>query len=240
MTAATFDHAAAAIAKLDLSSEVKAVSQLLAESAKIAEAIERANTRLGEIGYILNTRSDSEAGWEVANALLDGAAPAEAAALATASREALLIERANLSAGMSDLRRRDNAIAVEMRELQDKARARLAEPLQPLIAAVMADAQAAAENIANAYAILEGLSIATRHATGEAGKLGKAVARMWGLDLIEYRPRLEVPEGVSELLAPVEKIGEALPVHVPSWVGMPDDIRNVSMIATQEARRAVG
>lgn len=240
MTAATFDHAAKAVAALDFSSEVEVVSQLLAESAKIAEAIERANARLGEIGYALNSRPESEAGREVADALLDGAEPAQAAALATASREALLIERANLSAGMADLKRREQAISREVGELQNAARARLAEPLQPLIDAVMADAMAAADNIARAFAVLQALSIATKTGAGEAAKLSQAVARLRNSELIGPSPRLDVPEGVAEILAPVAKLGEALPVNTPAWVATPDDLAQITLAATMEARRAVG
>jgi hypothetical protein len=240
MTAATFDHAAKAIAALNFSNEVEVVSQLLGESAKITEAIERANARLGEIGYALNSRPQGEAGREVADALLDGAEPAQAAALATASREALLIERANLSAGMADLKRREQAISREVGELQNAARARLAEPLQPLIDAVMADAKTAADNIGRAFAVLQALSISTRTGTSEAAKLSQAVARLRNAELIGPSPRLDVPDGVAEILAPVAKLGEALPVNVPAWVATPDDLAQITLAATVEARRAVG
>jgi hypothetical protein len=238
---ATFDNAAKALAALDFSKEQGTVSQLLAESAKIAEAIERANVRLGEIGFILNSRSpESEAGREVADSLLAGTEPGQAAALATASREALLIERGNLSAGLSDLRRRENAIGLEVKAVQDSARARLAEPLEPVIAELMVQATAAADTLANAYAALEGLSIATRHGSGEAAKLGQAVARLRDRGLIEAKQRLPVPDGVAELLAPLAKVGEALPVNVPAWVSSPDDLAAMTLVAGMEARRAVG
>lgn len=238
---AVFDNAAKAIAALDFTAEQQAVSQLMAESAKIADAIERANTRLGEIGFILNSRSpESEAGREVADALLAGTEPGQAAALATASREALLIERANLSAGLSDLRKREAAIGLEVKAVQDSARARLAEPLEPVIAELMAEAKAAADAMANAYAALEGLSISTRHGAGEAAKLGQAVARLRDRGLIEAKQRLPVPEGVAEILAPVAKVGEALPVNVPAWVSSPDDLAAMTLVAGMEARRAVG
>jgi hypothetical protein len=151
-----------------------------------------------------------------------------------------LIERANLSAGLSDLRKREAAIGLEVKAVQDSARARLAEPLEPVIAELMAEAKAAADAMANAYAALEGLSISTRHGAGEAAKLGQAVARLRDRGLIEAKQRLPVPECVAEILAPVAKVGEALPVNVPAWVSSPDDLAAMTLVAGMEARRAVG
>lgn len=238
---AIFDNAAKAIAALDFSAEAQAASQLSAESAKISDAMQRAATRLGEIGFLINSHvPDREAGRDIADAMLDGEGAAEAARNHALNRDALAQERADLSAGLGELRRRENAIGQELQQLQNKARARLAEPLAPVVAEVVKEAKAAAETLTSAFAMLQGISLATRSGSGEANTIGQAVARLWSLELIQYRPRLDVPEGVAELLAPLSQIGEALPVTAPAWVGMPDDLRAMNVIATTEARRAVG
>lgn len=238
---AIFDNAAKAIAALDFTAEVEAVSQLSAEAAKISDAMQRAMNRLGEIGFLINSHvPEREAGREIADAMLDGEGATEAAKKHAVNRDALSQERADLSAGLGELRRRENAIGQELRELQDKARDRLSDPLLPVVAEVLKEAKEAAETLTRAFAMLQGLAIATRVGTGEAGTLGQAVARLWGLEIVKYRPRLDVPEGVAELLAPLSQIGEALPVTAPAWVAMPDDMRAMNVIASTEARRAVG
>lgn len=202
------NQAATALASLDLSQEVEAITALQAAAAEIETAQEAAARRIREIADTLaSQRAAAEA---VADALVAGQDPS-AAATAGPGADALRDEKDALKAGIAELEDRREKVRREIEALRDQAYSKVAVAARPLADAIEAELRDAAERTVAAFAAASALSDATRSYASlrfAAETAAKAVA---GPDkALPGRERAKTPAEVLEALASIERHGAAL------------------------------
>lgn len=84
--------------------------------------------------------------------------------------------------------------------------------LQPVVDSLIADAKAAADQIAHAFASIAAISGATRYFHHETRQFGDALARLMSADLVARRDVLPIPDDVVDMLAPLASKGAAAAV----------------------------
>jgi hypothetical protein len=224
---------------LDLSSDNERISELQREAAKVEEAIARAQVRRDEISALLHPRTPAlnelDSPTSLADALL---ADEPVAALAAQPKEEdLRADFARIGAGLVELRRREDALAREVRDLQQQAKYKVLEAARPLIDALVAEACEAGERIIDVLAALRTIGTATNshiHAIQEAEAVVDALIVRDGHGGLlsgysrETAPRTEV----VELLGRLKDKGPALPVNIRRKV---DVVQQPHYLAAQGA-----
>jgi hypothetical protein len=206
------------IEALDLSDDNARVMAIDHQLAQIEQARNVAIARREEVLILLRPFREHEgsiplpegAGGSVANALLAGVGPSEAAELLV-DRAQLEHEREALNEGITELNRRDNALQGERRLLPPTVGRRIMAELQPLCDVIEAEAREAAQVIERSFAALSAISRAARtnptamHATADAvaGMRGGAGLLSAAGDV------LDVPAGINEVLALLADKGPA-------------------------------
>jgi chromosome segregation ATPase len=208
---------AARVAALDFTAENERISELRAEIAKLDAGIERGTTKLHEIGRQLSGKPsvDSTA---VADALLD---EGETALLAP-NREMLDAERSGLQVGLRDLRqRRENAV-LEVDKIRRECRQKAGQQLASLVPVLETRAKAAAAELVEIYAIVEGLKSAfDLPIHGLSSEINFAVDGCAGYRRLVSGQAVDVPAYVSEAFAKLPTFGPALEIRMRNNITMP-------------------
>ncbi len=205
----TLERARAAFAALDLEHENSEIARIEAEMASIAQAAERAQTRIAEVSRAL-AESRGPSGHDVADQLLQGADAREAAA-AGPSREDLESERAALQAATRDLRRREDDLRAAVSAVETTAAQQAADLAGPLLSAIEADMIEAVSRIRHGWAAAS----AVRAAARSGGPLVDKARRMLeaassGDALLSFERIVAVDPEIVAALAPLTTKGRAL------------------------------
>ena len=201
------NQAATALASLDLSQEVEAITALQAAAAEIETAQEAAARRIREIADTLaSQRAAAEA---VADALVAGRAPSEAAT-AGPGADALREEKDALKAGIAELEDRREKVRREIEALRDQAYSKIAVAARPLADAIEAEMRHLAERTVAAFAAASALSDVTRDFAMLRFSAAQAAKAVTGPDAPLTCDRAETPAAVLDALAPVARHGAAL------------------------------
>jgi hypothetical protein len=208
---------AAAFAALDFTVENGRITEIEAEIARLHAKIGEADERCAEITRTLADYVGPDAG-AVADALLADVSPMVAAS-AGPVREDLEAERASLRSGIGELRQRVEAARAEISTIEQETFRRVSEVTRPVIAALIADASAAAAQIVKIYAGLAAVSRATRAGAGERIRVEYALEGILTPGGLLPRPKtIEVPAEIVELLSGLKDKGRALPALVSPTV----------------------
>lgn len=232
---AIYDRAAKDLAALDFEADNAALAERAAEGEKLTAAILKAESRIAQLqaqltAILQDRMAERKAAVAVADALLGEADASQAAAQVVKERD-LREEIASLRAGLRELqdRSRDNSDA--MGRIKSDALRKVMPALQPVVDSLIADAKAAADQIAHAFASIAAISGSTRYFHREVGQFGDALARLMSADLIARRDLLDTPDDIAEMLAPLASKGPAASIHVPTFAGVPDDRSAVHLMA---------
>ncbi|MCW1403271.1 hypothetical protein OKA06_13405 [Novosphingobium sp. MW5] len=197
-----------------------AIAEIEAELARLATSIAEAEARCTAISNDLANWMGPDAR-AVANALLSGTGPAEAAK-AGPSEEGLKAERAALRLAIAELGKRAQSCRDSIEAHRELALRQAAEAVAPLVDEILADARNAAETIVGTFAALSAISLATRAGQGAHYPMRRAVERLAGFDaLLPARNQFEVPREVAGLLAKLEGKGAALPARLIASIPAP-------------------
>ena len=224
-----------AFAAIDVSEENERIAELEAERGRIDSAIASAQARVAEISTELAEYAPADPAVAMADALLADASPTMAAD-AGLDREALVAERAKLNGATGELRRRQDDAYNEIRAVQGRAFHKVQGAAQPMIAALVADARAAAERIAANYAMLDAINGATRAGNVERNAVGLAAARVMASDGLIRRGPITVDSAIGAALRALQGKGPALPVGIREVAQVPDDNATAALIAGAVAR----
>lgn len=241
---AIYDSASKALARLDFEADNAALAECAAEGEKLSAAMRKAEARIAEVQAQLTTilqdrMADKKAAVAVADALLGEADASQATATVVRERD-LRDEQASLRAGLRELqdRSRDNSDA--MARIKSTSLAKVRPALEPVVNSLIADAQAAAGQIGQAFASIAAISGATRQFNRETRVMGEALAKLMGTDLIARNDVIATPDAIAEMLSPLADKGPSAFCHVPTYAGVPDDHSAIGLIAGMAAREAVG
>lgn len=241
---AIYDRTAKALASLDFSDENQALAERAAEGKRLSAAMRKAEARIaevtGKLSEILQDRlAEKRAAVAVADALLGDADASQATATVARERD-LREELQALRAGLRELEERARVCGEDMARLKGAAMSKVVPALRPVIDDLLAEARAAADTIARAYASAAGIQTGAPAFQAETDMLGAALAKLMRSELVPRRDVLEVPDSVAEMLAPLSEKGLAAAGNVPARVGVPEDIATTSLVAAMAARQAVG
>lgn len=241
---AIFDRASKDLAALDFTAENEVLSVKQAEGERLSAAMLKAEARIREVQAQLSALLQDKLAPQreaaaVADALLGGADASRATATIVRERD-LREEQAALRAGLRELqdRSRDNSEA--MAKLKGEALVKVVPVLQPVVKSLIADAQAAADQIATAFASIAAISGATRHFSHETRQFGEALAKLMASELIARRDIIETPDAIAEMFEPLASKGPCASYRVPTYSGVPDDHSAIGFMAGIMARQAVG
>lgn len=214
------DKLAAAIASIDTKEAVQALDLACAEAEAIAKAADRTRNRIQEIDLALNAHKRDVGA--VADALLDGAEPAMAAAIGP-SRESLAEERDTLRQALTQLRTREIAAG----EAIETARRQVTVPVAAATAPVMEDlitlAREQARELADTLAAIIALASTTRVGSNHATDAQVALHHLMVEDLlIRYSSTVPVPADFVKALQPIKKV-PGIAATVPDRVSPRDD-----------------
>ena len=199
---------AQSIEDIDVSVENARIETLQSDMATIEAAIEAADQQSFDIERQL-TAAGANAGRAMADALLAHRRPADAGP----SEHELRAERDKLEAGIAELRRRRGEVASAIERTRGEAMARVRAATSSVMPAFLADAEAAVETIAGAYASIAAFQEALGLSDTEKRLLRKALSALIGHDkLLANRLTAEVPQSVSDLFTALEGKGAALPL----------------------------
>lgn len=232
---AMYDRAAKDLAALDFTAENETIARHAAEGERLTAAILKAENRISELqsqltAIIQDRMAEKKAAVAVADALLGEADASEAAATVVKERD-LREEIASLRAGIRELQDRSRENSDAMGKVKSDALRKVLPALQPVVDSLIADAKAAADQIAHAFASIATISGATRYFHHETRQFGDALARLMSADLIERRDVLDTPDAIAEMLAPLANKGAAAAIHVPTFAGVPDDTSAMHLMA---------
>lgn len=156
----------------------------------------------------------------VADALLDGVEPMEAASNGP-SVDMLRARKEAMAASAKELQRRAESIGREIVEVRDRALAKIAQASQPFAAALVASSQDAANQIIANAAAMRCLNDICRGYTAQDTALRAAFNGISGVDkLVADAREIEVPSGLLDALAPLEELSEALQIRLRSRVSI--------------------
>jgi hypothetical protein len=218
---------------LDFSAENARVQATADALAQIDQALATAQARHQEVLTLLRPLNRSEAsafgfpigaGDSVANALLSGVNPTDAAA-AVDDKAKLEHERDALKEGMSALVRRQQSLADSRRMLPGEIGRRILEELQPVCDALEAEAREAAKVIERAFAGLSAIGMATRANPRALQMTATALAALRGganHGLLSGGDTAGVPPEIVDLLAILMTKGPAYKGGAPTTVQVRD------------------
>jgi chromosome segregation ATPase len=205
-----FAQVAQTVAEIDLSVENARVEALQVEMAEIDAAIETADEQSFAIERQLNN-AEATAGRAVADALLAHRRPADVGP----SEQELRSERDKIEAGINELNRRRAELVSETEITRSRALARVRAATSEVTSALMADAKAAAEIIAEVYASIASFQEAFGLSQSERLLLRKTLPALIGFNtLLVHRLTCDVPQPVSDLFTALESKGAALPLQL--------------------------
>lgn len=241
---AIYDRAAKALAALDFTAENEALAMKQAEGERLSAAMLKAETRIAEVqaqlSALLQDRlAEKREAVAVADALLGAGDASQATATLVRERD-LREEQAALRAGLRELQDRSRDNSEKMARIKSEASAKVVPALQPVVQTLIADARAAADQIAQAFASIAAISGTTRHFSHETRQFGDALAKLMSADLIARRDVIDTPDDIAEMLEPLASKGPVASYRVPTFAGVPDDRSAIGLIAGMMARQAVG
>lgn len=218
---ALFADTAAALAELDFSAENAEITELQAEIERVTSAIDRARQHVAQLGQE-ELRQDS--GHAVAEALLSGSDPDEAATVMTAAGS-IAERKAALLRAIPELTQQAARARDRIATLQGGAERRVAEVARPLVDALMSQAKGAAEQLAETFAALSAVSFATKAGAEERSRLSTATHALFSERLLAQAKTLAVPAEVQSLEGPLSGKGPAFPHKHPivATVGRPEN-----------------
>lgn len=228
--------ARSAFAALDFTADNDRIAALEAERARIEAASATAEARVNELNVEISAYIRADPSHAIADALLDHATPS-AAAIASPGRDAMIEERARLNAGIAELRRRDGDTYAAIRAVQQEATGKAGKAGAPLIAALVEEARAAAQRLADAFAALDAVSSATRHGHGERDLVGQAVGRMAAPGGLITARTVRVPAAIIDTVRGLEGKGAALQIGVRELATVPQDTLVTAMVASAFGRQ---
>ena len=226
----TLATARAAFAAIDVTAENEQIAALEAERERISDALAKAEERVTEISAGLAAYLAADRGEAIAYAMSAKVDPTEASN-AGPSREKLIEERGAINAGMANLRKRYDATYDAIRQIQTDAFAKVQAAAKPMVAALLAQAENAAQRIADAYAGLDAITGASRAGSGERERVGSALARITGTRGLLVREPIAVNGEIVTTLRELQGRGAALPVGIREASIAPDDLQSVALIA---------
>lgn len=214
------DTTKAALEALDFTEENVRLTQIEAELEGYTKAQDQIRTRIDEINRALQDMrrlKDIDA-TTAADKLLAGG-DVEEIARAASTEQSLMDERETLNATFKNLKHRYEDLYPETHKIRGRARQRAMETAQPLIDAILADARAAAEQLALAHASMSAITGTTRCNLNAATDLQQAFNTLIPLfratgDL----PEMTIPDEVRDTLMPLEAKGRGIAVSVPSYL----------------------
>lgn len=222
---AIYDSAAKALSALDFEADNAALAERAAEGEKLSAAMRKAEARLAEIQGLLaaiaqDKLAASRTAATVADALLSDSDASQATANVIRERD-LREEQTSLRAGLRELQDRSRDNGEEMARLKHAALGKVVPALEPVTAALVAEVQAAADQIGRAFASLSAINGATRHFYRETRDVGDCIAGLMATPLIQRHNLIDTPEDIAEMLAPLASKGPAAAGHVPTSAAVP-------------------
>ncbi|MCB5426315.1 hypothetical protein H0274_13690 [Altererythrobacter sp. CC-YST694] len=224
MDTSILKRAGAQSAALDFSEENARIAEVTAEIDRTEAAITTAEQRCTEISRELVDYRGPNAS-AVAEAMLSGVAPAQAAAAAP-NRAELEAERGALRSGIRELRQRVEDLQAEVAGIQRAAFLRVRPAVQEVVKTLTDEARAAAQKIIDAAVALDAIAYATKQGDHEAGAVRRAAAGVIGQDrLIPGRRDYPVPPEIVSLLQNLAGKRPALPARFVSDVEITPPLR---------------
>lgn len=226
---------------LDFSTENERIAGIDQEIGKIERATQAARGRREEVLQLIRGLTgegnpsrrpmlDDRDGIAVADALLAGVAPTDAAATKL-DRAALEHERDALSEALGELGRRSESLLRSRSEIQRAAGRRSLEELAPLCQAYLDQAKEAAERIMESFAAVSAIGRATKSNPSGFHNLAEAAAGVRGSgSLLTPGSTMPVPEHVVALANILNEKGQAYRGGVPTSVQLHDS-QNAAEVA---------
>ena len=241
---AIFDRAAKDLAALDFTAENEVLAVKAAEGERLSAAMLKAEARIREVQAQLSALLQDKLAPQreavaVADALLGAGDASQATATLVRERD-LREEQAALRAGLRELQDRSRDNGEQMARIKSEAAVKVVPVLQPVVDTLIADARAAADQIATAFASIAAISGATRYFSHETRQFGEALAKLMASELITRRDIIETPDDITEMFAPLASKGPCASYRVPTFSGVPDDHIAIGVMAGLMARKAVG
>ncbi|GAB7550705.1 hypothetical protein NRB_01990 [Novosphingobium sp. 11B] len=230
------------IAALDYAPENEQIATTDHQLAQIELSLQTARARREEIlrlirelrgdtNYAGRPTIDVNDGMAVADALLAGVAPSDAASRKH-DLSGLEHERDALSEGMSELTRRQTSLQNGRQDTRRKAARRTLDELKPLCAAYTERARAAGEEILRCFAALSAIGRATNSNAPGLSVVGEAAAAVRGPGgLVQTGNTMEVPAEILELVEALREKGPAYMGGTPKTVQLHDPHAVAGLVA---------
>jgi len=204
---------AEAIEALDFSEENAELEVISQEIEAVRGSAVKAETEASKLAQEIHEFS-GPAPELVADALLAGVAPSEAARLGP-SKEELVSQKQALQSSASNLRERERALRQRKRALEDSAKTKVAHAVQPFVADIERVINEAAEEIVSAFASLRILSETTGSFALQNLAVREAREGIMGPDrILPFRNKIAIPPGLSSALSQLEDKGVAFPAKI--------------------------
>ena len=229
-----YSDAARTLKRLDLSAEFAEIDRLSAEQHRIDQAMESGRERTRELArQKQQSRSHGPDAISVADALLSGSeTPVVHPELIDREIEAI-------RAGLNELGKQADVLRAEHSRAQSQAASMLAQAVAYSIEPARQRIASAAAVLAEEFAAAKAISAATRSSNHAAlaRELEEAVAYL-RQERILTGDRVEVPAGVTEMLAPAAASIEALGNSIVESIAVPRVQTDMALGAVVASRAA--
>jgi len=214
---AIVDATARRLSELDFSAENGRIAELEAEIERNTAAEQRARQRIDEILQIRRETGHIPSGTAVADQLLEIAD----LALETQPREELENERMALQQGIAELMKRSHGARESIRAVRSAAREKLAGAVGDLVCAIGAEAEQAAQRIADSHAALQAIQNAIGAISAQGVMVKSAIEEGLTADRsLLRRGAVQVPSEVADLLRATSSIGPAVTPRLLTTVAL--------------------
>lgn len=213
-----------ALEALDFTNENAELVRLQAEIDAARQAIDTARQRAAQIGKEEREGSaERSAGRAVADALLSGDDPDEAATASTAAGT-LVDRKAALVAAIPQLAEQMTRAKARMSEIRHEAERQVRKTMCPLVEVLMTQAREAAGQMVEVYASLAAVSSVAGSVQNEDRALGTVIRALSDKNVLPRgRGDIPVPAAINRLQESLEGKGMAFPLKfgVASKIGWP-------------------